>query len=178
MSGALACVAVNFFGTLYLLALEPRLHLIAAFGPWRELASVVQENVEELEKQSGREPLVVAEGKYRLASVIAFYRNPIELDVDASKVTTSRWVVGGDGIGFEYWLDRRKWAGRDCVMVADGRAALPVNVAAHFGSVSASRVVHLGGREYLVAHCRNLHPRVDKPGTTHLAEPDADDDGP
>src|SRR6185369_12153304 len=103
----------------YLLVVQPRTQGLEAFGPWRELAVRVQQHADDLQRQTGREPLVIADGKYRLASVLAFYRQPLELDVDASRNTTSRWILGGSGLGFEYWADRRDCERRDCVFVRE-----------------------------------------------------------
>jgi hypothetical protein len=96
----MCCLVFNLGAAFYLLVLQPRTHGLEAFGPWRELAVRVQQHADALQRQTGREPLVVADGTYRLASVLAFYRQPLELDVDASRNTTSRWILGGSGLGF------------------------------------------------------------------------------
>jgi dolichol-phosphate mannosyltransferase len=157
---ALACVAVNVLAAFYLLVLQPRVDWVEAFGPWRQLAMLVQRHVEELEHLSGREPLVVAGGKYRLASVLAFYREPIEPDVDASRFTTSGWLLGVNGIGYQFWLDDRQWVGRDCVFVADGRSdkARPASKFAHVDFVPDANMASLKRHGYFVTFCRDFRP--------------------
>ena len=91
----MTCLGFNVCAAFYLLVVQPRTDALEAFGPWRQLAVRVQQHADELQRQTGREPLVIADGKYRLASVLAFYRQPLELDVDASRNTTSRWILGG-----------------------------------------------------------------------------------
>jgi hypothetical protein len=109
---------------LMLFAMTPAVSRFSAqLGPWRELAAIIEEHEDALEaRNGGREPLIVAEGKYRLASVLAFYRTPIEAGFDPSRYTTSQWLVSGEGLGFEYWVDPQSLRGIDCIYVAIGSA--------------------------------------------------------
>jgi dolichol-phosphate mannosyltransferase len=159
----LVCLGFNVVAGFYLLVLQPRAQWLEAFGPWRELAVRVQQHADDLQRQTGREPLVVADGKYRLASVLAFYRQPLELDVDASRNTTSRWILGGSGLGFEYWTDRRDCDRRDCVFVREA-PEISGRVATCFESfklVPDPELASLHDRTYTVAigyRLRSPHP--------------------
>lgn len=119
---AWACVAINIGLVAYFLVLQPVIRKPDAFGPWGPVAQAVQKQVDQLELQTGRPVLVIAQGKYRLASVLAFYRLPLEAGADQR--TTSQWVFGGSGLGYPYWLDLQAWIGRDCIFVTQDRDEL------------------------------------------------------
>jgi dolichol-phosphate mannosyltransferase len=159
----MTCLGFNACAAFYLLVVQPRTDGLEAFGPWRQLAVRVQQHADELQRQTGREPLVIADGKYRLASVLAFYRQPLELDVDASRNTTSRWILGGSGLGFEYWTDRRDCETRDCVFVREA-PEISSRVATCFESfrlVPDPELASLYDRTYSVAigyHLRSRQP--------------------
>lgn len=105
---------------LYLLILQPRLRLLPAFGPWHELATVVEEQEDRLEAQTGHEPRIVGDGKYQIASVVAFYRMPIESDPsEVVLYTTSQWVLGREGLGYRFWSEQQDWVGTDVIYVSD-----------------------------------------------------------
>jgi dolichol-phosphate mannosyltransferase len=163
------CLAFNVGGAFYLLVVEPRVKGLEAFGPWRELALQVQQHADELQRQTGgREPLVIADGTYRLASVLAFYRQPLERDVDASRYTTSRWILGGSGLGFEYWTDRRDFEARDCVFVREA-PEISSRVATCFESfrvVADPELADLHDRTYSVAIGYHLRSRPPTAATT------------
>jgi len=114
------CLGINVLMLLYLLTLQPRLGWISALSPWRELATKVEAVEERLEAESAHEPLIVVGDKYRLTSVLAFYRTPLEHDVRASQFTTSQWILGGRGLGYAYWANKNQWIGQDCVVVEEG----------------------------------------------------------
>jgi dolichol-phosphate mannosyltransferase len=117
------CLAINTGLLLYLVVLEPVLHAWPAFGPWTGIAQVVEEYEEKLEEANdGREPLIIADGTYRLASVIAFYRRQFEKHPDGMEesylFTTSQWVLRGEGLGYEYWLRRDECVGMDAIYIS------------------------------------------------------------
>lgn len=150
------CTVINAGLAVFLLTIQPHSHLLAPFGPWRELAAVVQRYEEQAEDASGREPLIVAEGKYRLASVLAFYRSPLETRVRAADFTTSQWYLGGgSGLGYPYWADSRDWTGADIIYVDDDKDISEIEK--RFEQV---RVVYDSGskyaKRYRVAICRGL----------------------
>ena len=141
----------------YLLILQPHTLWIGAFGPWRQLAAVVEDAENRLQAETQKEPLVIGDGKYRTASVVAFYRNPLESDGSASENTTSQWVANGrNGLGFEYWMDLDKARGRDCVVVAQSQEELD-KLTGNFKSVEAVEDVRLAFcAPYRVAIARDL----------------------
>jgi hypothetical protein len=137
-----------------LVMLHSRVSLFAAFGAWQELGGLVATYEKQLLAETGQKPLVIAEGKYRLASVLAFYRDP----ANVTDHTTSQWIMDGKGLGYPYWLGRDQWLGRDCIFVSDGQDAL-VKTEGHFESVQLMTNVsyaYTGGRHYQVAICRGL----------------------
>lgn len=158
---AFAGVFLNVGFMLYLLALQPRLQGIAAFGPWQQLADLVGQHEDRLERETGREPLVIAGGKYRLASVLAFYRSPVEGASTASRYTTSRWIVSGrSGLAFPYWTTPERWLGIDCIYVTDDEDHKVVKeLRPLFDSVELvddPRLKGLGNVDYRLAICRGL----------------------
>jgi dolichol-phosphate mannosyltransferase len=146
---------------LYLMVVEPRLRLWRAFGPWRDLAAVVEEQEDRLERETGREPRVVGGGQYRLASVLAFYRMPNEehtQDVPAN--TSSQWVFGQGGLAFEYWSERGDWTGADVIYVAEAGDRVRARVRPWFESIEEIKDPRLAaGRGYQVFVGRGLRAR-------------------
>jgi dolichol-phosphate mannosyltransferase len=114
------CLGLDVLMLLYLLTLQPQVGWISALGPWRELAAKVEAVEDRFEAQWAHEPLIVVADKYRLASVLAFYRTQLEQDVRTSNFTTSQWILGGRGLGYAYWANKDQWIGHDCVVVAEG----------------------------------------------------------
>jgi hypothetical protein len=113
------CLTLNVLGLFYALALQPRTGSIATLRPWPELAAEVQKVDDRLKAETGREPLVIGADKYRLASVLAFYRMPLESKVRVVDFTTSQWILGGDGLSYPYWAKEDQWVGCDCIVVDD-----------------------------------------------------------
>ncbi|HVP73452.1 MAG TPA: hypothetical protein VMS30_06910, partial [Phycisphaerales bacterium] len=146
------CIAANIIGFLYLLVLQPRTHLIRALGPWRELADVVERHEDELEAQVGYEPLILADGKYRLASILAFYRVSIE-DQPTAPFTSNQWFVGDTGLGYAYWQNRDDWLGKTCLYLDDdGNVARDVR--GRFDSFEVIEDPKLDALGYQLAICR------------------------
>lgn len=114
---AAICLIINIGLAAFLLVGQPRLGTLPVFGPWRDLASIVEEYEDRMESLSDEEPLIIASGKYRLASVLAFYRTPLEESVAAAHFTSSQWLLDGKGLSFEYWHRPSDWLGKDCLVV-------------------------------------------------------------
>lgn len=167
------CLVINIAMPAYLLVLQPHLHFISAFGPWERLARLVEPYEDRLEAETGREPLMVADGKYRLSSVLAFYRKPIEHDVNATDYTTSQWILGGEGLGYEYWSQRNDWAGFDCIYVTDDKdidVLTQLQLREHFASVELvedARMLNLGRKRYSLAICRGF--RTERTMTSRMS---------
>lgn len=154
------CVGLNILLSMYLLVLQPRVKWVSAFGPWKQLAEVVEEYEDRLEKERGEEPLIVAEGKCRLASVLAFYRRPLEKDVHTADFTTSQWPFGGEGLGYPYWHSLDKWRGKHVLYVDDDDENIEARLGPHFRRVELvadDRLMALGRKRYRLAIGYYLH---------------------
>ena len=150
------CILLSISGLTYLLTLQPRMQTLAAFGPWRELAAIVEREEDLLE---GHEPLIVCSGKYKMASVIAFYRTPLERDVRAADFTTNDSIlIGGQGLGYTYWATPNRWKYDRIIFVADSDERL-TQVGRRYANV---RVLYDSGktypRRYQIALCQS--PRL------------------
>jgi hypothetical protein len=135
------------------LTIQPHKLWVTGFGPWPQLARVVEDHEERLEHASGREPLIVAGGKYRMASVLAFYRRPYEPDIDTADYTTSHWVLSGTGLSYRFWGDRDRWRGADCIIVDDRDNDILAETRPLFQSVERvddPRLSHLGPKHYRI----------------------------
>lgn len=147
---------------LFLVIARAHHNPISAFGPWEELAAIVEEYEDRIEHETGHEPLVVGMDKYRLASVLAFYRGPMEFDYEPSDFTTSQWLVGAEGLGFAYWSKMDEWRGMDCIVVADARETdLLDRLRPCFAStdkVDDPRLAQLGRKKYQIVVCRTYRP--------------------
>lgn len=157
---AIVCVTINLGIVSYLLVGQPYLRWAPQFGPWDGISAIVEEYEDRLEAETNREPLIIAEGKYRLASVLAFYRMAIEDGANSDQFTTSQWVVGGEGLGFRYWVDPMKWKGADCIFVSiESADDLPKRLGYAFESIQIiddPRLTKLNRRGYGMAICRGL----------------------
>lgn len=143
------CLGANVLVLVYVLALQPRVGWIAALGPWRELAAAVEKEEERLEAETGHEPLIIGEGKYRLASVLAFYRTPLERRARASDFTTSQWIVGGSGLGYPYWVRQGQWGDSDCILVGGGHDI--ERFASRFRQFTVVNELQLDHKDYQIA---------------------------
>jgi len=153
------CVIFNISSASYLLFLQPRVQWISAFGPWKQLAGIVEQYEDQLESETGREPIVIAEGAYRLASVLAFYRRPIEQHVNSAHYTTSKWILGGNGLGYPYWSDRNRWRGKDAIFIDDGDEDILARTQDHFDEVrlvTDARLLEIGRHKYQLVIGKNL----------------------
>lgn len=163
----IVCLAVNSGACLYLVTLQPRLRAPAEFGPWRNLAAAVEDLQDRLEAEDHRQPMIIANGEYRLASILAFYCTPLDDqdirivgDPPLSTCVTSQWFIRGSGLGYEYWGDPNDWIGRDCIFVNDKRDLVD-NLQNRFDSVELVSDPRLpaGGR-YQMAICRGYRGPV------------------
>ncbi|MEO6435834.1 MAG: hypothetical protein ABIP55_08740, partial [Tepidisphaeraceae bacterium] len=142
---------------VYLLVLQPRLHIWTVFGPWQPLAVVVEEQENRLKAESGRPPRIIADGKYRLASVLTFYRMPLDANPrDVVRYTTSQWVFGEQGLGYRFWSNQADWTGADAIYLATADKGVDP-IRPWFESVQIVDDERLNGRKgYVVAVCRAM----------------------
>jgi dolichol-phosphate mannosyltransferase len=125
LATVVVCLNLNLLGLTYVLTLQPKTGLLAPLQPWRELAAAVQTVDDRLKAETSHEPLIIGADDYRLASVLAFYRTPLESNARASDFTTSQLILGGEGLGYPakssyfYWVKEDQWIGCDCIVVDD-----------------------------------------------------------
>ena len=159
----MTCALFNVIVAAGLLAFHSHLPPNSALAPWKELAWLVEEHEDRLELQTGRQPLIVGNGRYRLASELAFYMRPIEQPFDAAHHTTSQWILAQPGLAFPYWAKPEQWRGRDCIFVVDDPDdEIIEDMAPYFESVEMiddPRLDLLAGKgTYRLAIGRNLWP--------------------
>ena len=147
-------MAINLAFALFLLVVQPRTRWLSLFGPWDQLAATVERYEDALESQTGRDPLIIVDDKYELASLLAFYRNRIDAGDRAATMTVNRVALTGTSVGFKYWTNPKDWQGMDCIYVNEGGVPSP-ELASRFASV---RTVWTGvasnGVEYCILECR------------------------
>ncbi|HUZ07770.1 MAG TPA: glycosyltransferase family 39 protein [Candidatus Paceibacterota bacterium] len=143
------CLILNLLALAYVLVLQPQTGLLAPVRRWGELAAAVEKVADRLKAETGREPLVIGADKYRLASVLAFYRMPLVSKVRASDFTTSGWILGGEGLGFPYWTKKAQWIGCDCIIVDDSNDL--GQFASRFKQFEMAEDVHLNRKTYYIA---------------------------
>jgi dolichol-phosphate mannosyltransferase len=150
------CLAINLLALGYVLVLQPRTGWISALGPWRPLAEEVERIENQLEARTGHEPLIVADGKYRLASILAFYRTPLEYTERASDQTTSQWILDGHGLGYPYWAPADRWRDRDYILVSEHSHLR--QFASHFDRFEVVETFHpVGRKRYEISIAQGRH---------------------
>lgn len=156
------CVILNVLIMSYGLFFQPRAGWLPGMGPWKKLARIVEEYEDKLEETGSLEPLIICDGRYRLASLLAFYRLPIEDDSKAPQFTTNQWIVGDHvGLNYEYWMNPEKWAGRNCLYIYEKDSALE-KIKTCFDSIEIvddTRLTFRRGHEYRLAICRGFKPQ-------------------
>lgn len=157
---ALVCLTLNIFMSLFLLLIQPKTWLISAFGPWSELAAKVELIEDQIEHQNnGDEPIVVGDGAYRLASILAFYRNPIEAGHDAAIYTTNQVIISENGLGYTYWSPPPAQESTNCIFVTERTdEAMIEKLDQHFLSIDRSipPITLANGDSYYVFICHGL----------------------
>ncbi|HEY1685677.1 MAG TPA: glycosyltransferase family 39 protein [Tepidisphaeraceae bacterium] len=154
----ICCLVINLSLMIYLLVNANRNSGVGIIAPWPKLARYVEKYEDQLEDQTHQEPMVIAAGTYRLASLVAFYRYPIERDVPSSDYTTSGWFIKGDGLEYEFWSKRDAWRGRNCIFITDD-PDLKRRLDPYFASVKVPKsFLTLGGDSFHIAICRNFNP--------------------
>jgi len=101
----------------YLLLLEPTVRRVPAVSRWPDLGAAVAAIRSLEEQRSGKELFILADGRYRLASVVAFYGEPSSVPGRASADVTSQWPLGGTGLAYAFWSQKADYIGRDCLYV-------------------------------------------------------------
>src|SRR6185369_8036298 len=97
---------------------------------WREFGRDVELLVERLERQTGRDILVVGMDRNRIASGLAFYRSEF-LDsegsrrrVDPAFDTASEHLFGSVGLMYALWFPANAQSGKSMLLVGQDRSIL------------------------------------------------------
>ncbi|MDB5327038.1 MAG: dolichyl-phosphate-mannose--protein mannosyltransferase [Phycisphaerales bacterium] len=156
MPTLLACAAINLGLMLFLVFIEPRAQSFRMFGPWDQLARQIEFYEDNLQARTGREPLVIVDGKYELASLMAFYRNRVDPGDLPSKMTVNQLALGDTALGYAYWNDMKNWRGSDCVFVDDNADPTP-RLNGVFKSVKVvwSGKTSKNGKTYSISECHD-----------------------
>ncbi|MFH0727164.1 MAG: glycosyltransferase family 39 protein [Pseudomonadota bacterium] len=114
----------------------------------RDLGRQIERIEDDLELTSGEEPLVVGMDKYRIASLLAFYRPEMALsDKSAPKEsvtgTAGCHLFGGNSLMYRYWFPEKTNENRVMILVGSKRSDLE-------GSNIPSRVREMGTIQKLV----------------------------
>jgi dolichol-phosphate mannosyltransferase len=87
----------------------PRESDLISFIGWSNLAAQIEKIEDEIEKETGVEPLVIGMDKNKIASELAFYRNKWERvlgdkdEHEGFQRTTGRHIFGMESLMFKYW---------------------------------------------------------------------------
>ncbi|HCX34675.1 MAG TPA: hypothetical protein DHV08_14750 [Rhodocyclaceae bacterium] len=157
-------------------AYPQNLHLIG----WRDFGRELDDIVARLERETGKEILVVGMDRNRIASGLAFYRTrrPASPDQPASRdpafSTASEHLFGAVGLMYELWFPAARQEGRTMLLVAANAARLDSDAVRgrvrELGDIHALSVVkngRLAGRY----HYRLVSGYHDEPGRQDRAAP-------
>jgi dolichol-phosphate mannosyltransferase len=116
----------------------------------RDLGRQIERIEDNLELTSGVEPLVVGMDKYRIASLLAFYRPEMALsDKTALKEsvigTAGCHLFGGNSLMYQYWFPEKTNENKVMILVGAKRGDLE-------GSNIPTRVREMGNIQKLVVH--------------------------
>jgi len=88
----------------------PRTLAYSRASGWHALAKEVRQARENLGRETGQQPFVLGLDKYNIAAELGFYlHQPNECVND--------YALGGSGLGFRYWADLQRFAGRPAIAV-------------------------------------------------------------
>jgi len=62
-------------------------------------------------------------------------------------------MISGEGLGYEYWMSRKDWVGRTCVVVYDDPLARPDRRGFPSLKLINVRSISFGHRQYSAAIC-------------------------
>lgn len=147
------CVVIDIALIFFLIAVQPRTHTFRLFGPWDQLAARVEQYEDALETRTGAEPLIIVDGKYELASLMAFYRNRVRPEDHPAQMTVNQVAFGDTALGYAYWTDRQSWRGKDCIFVDVGSDPGP-RLAGWFDDVTVKWTgIASNGVRYSISEC-------------------------
>ena len=134
---AVVCGVAALIGHLSLATGKPKRLAYTHAGGWRELAELAHG----VSAQAGPNPFYVGLDKYNIAAELGFY---LQQPADC----VNGYAFGGHGLGYRYWTDLHRFAGRPAVIVFLGKT--PVGLEKYFSRLSepVSLRVDVHGREW------------------------------
>jgi dolichol-phosphate mannosyltransferase len=97
------------------------LHLVG----WHDLGSQIERIENDVERETGSEPLVVGMDSYNITSELAFYRTHAERDSgdlserEGIEGTAGSNLFGKNSLMYEYWFPPDKQKGRTLILVSN-----------------------------------------------------------
>ena len=121
---AVICGCAAILGHISLAICKPPRLAYAHAGGWRELAELTKAQGARI----GEQVFYIGADKYNIAAELGYYlHKPTEC--------VNGYAFGEHGLGYRYWTDLRRYAGRPAVIVF--KDPLPANVGQHFTQLSA-----------------------------------------
>lgn len=103
-----------------------------SFAGWAELARKIEHVEDKMEGDRGVEPLVVGMDKYRIASLLAFYRTKNESkhlnENEGVLFTTGRHVCSGDSLMYAFWYPGSPPPNTPIILVAPDAQRLELDI--------------------------------------------------
>ncbi|MBU0640193.1 MAG: glycosyltransferase family 39 protein [Planctomycetes bacterium] len=116
---ATAMVAVNVTVLIFVsvhIPLVPRPNFLA---PWDDLGRAAEVAEDTLAVAAGVEPFIIADGRYDLASELAFYMRDTLSSDDWDDIVPAGTIMGG-GLNFVNWRRTEDFVGRNAIFIATG----------------------------------------------------------
>ncbi len=111
-------VAIDTIILLYISIPIPGTPRPALMAPWAGLGEATEAAEDSFESRVGHEPFILVDGKYKLASELAFYmRDPDQSVGDWNEVIPIEAAIGG-GLNYMNWHSSQELLGRDAIMIA------------------------------------------------------------
>jgi dolichol-phosphate mannosyltransferase len=164
VTGAMCALAI-LFGHTSLAWGFPQAFAYTHAGGWQAVAQQVDAARAKLRDETGQEPFVVGMEKYNIAAEMGFY-------LHAPDQCVNIYATGGQGLGYRYWTDLRKFEGRPAIAILpDPDLRLIDQLRRHFERVGEPQHVEVskpGGlhRDVYLVTCGGYHAAEWNP--THL----------
>ncbi len=92
----------------------PRPHILA---PWDKLGAAADAAEDAFAAQTGSEPFIISDGKYKLASELAFYMRDWPRSDDWGEIIPAIAMLGG-GLSYVNWHNQEGFLGRNAIYIA------------------------------------------------------------
>jgi dolichol-phosphate mannosyltransferase len=109
-------IAVDVLVLLFVSVRVPLLPRPDILAPWDELGEAAEVAEDAFAAQTGSEPFIIADGKYKLASELAFYMRDWPQSRDWSEIVPATIVMGG-GLNYANWHQQREFFGRNAIYI-------------------------------------------------------------